>query len=135
MEKELNKIRKNSIIEISSWGGLSLTPGTSGTIITKDYYVYRYHQYHRVPTYLEDKIPLEYLSKPIKLNDKTINNINKFIEENILNKEFEEVFILDASFHLTIKHNNQTITINNYPNLNSKLNRIIERGINNEKEQ
>ena len=135
MEKELERIKKNAIIEITTWAGLSLTPGVDGTIITKDYNLYYYHNYHHIAPSLQDKIKPNYLSKPIKLNDKTINKINNFIEEKILNKTYEYQLIMDVSFHLTIKYNNKTINIENYPELNHELNKIIERGIKNEKEQ
>ena len=135
MEKELERIKKNAIIEITTWAGLSLTPGVDGTIITKDYNLYYYHNYHHIAPSLQDKIKPNYLSKPIKLNDTTINKINNFIEDKILNKTYEYQLIMDVSFHLTIKYNNKTINIENYPELNHELNKIIERGIKNEKEQ
>lgn len=135
MEKELERIKKNAIIEITTWAGLSLTPGVDGIIITKDYNLYYYHNYHHIAPSLQDKIKPNYLSKPIKLNDTTINKINNFIEEKILNKTYEYQLIMDVSFHLTIKYNNKTINIENYPELNHELNKIIERGIKNEKEQ
>ena len=131
MKKELELIRKESILEVSSWGGLSLTPGTTGFIITKDYQIYYYHMYHRVPLELQDKISLEYLSKPKQIDNKTITKLNNYIEE-LLNKEYEERLIMDATFHIYINYNNQKLTINNYPELNNKIRKIIERGINNE---
>lgn len=131
MKKELELIRKESIIEVCSWGGLSLTPGTTGFIIDKNYNLYYYHMYHRVPLELQDKISLEYLSKPKQIDNKTITKLNNYIEE-LLNKEYEERLIMDATFHIYINYNNQKLTINNYPELNNKIRKIIERGINNE---
>ena len=132
MQKELESIRKKSIIEVCSWGGLSLTPGSSGFIITKDYQIYYYHKYHHVPEYLKDEISLEYLSKPKQIDNKTITKLNNYIEE-LLNNTYEERLIMDATFHIYINYNKQKLTINNYPELNNKIRKIIERGIKNEK--
>ena len=113
------------LIEVSSWGGLSLTPGTSGLIVTQDKKVYYYHMYFCIPENLKDKISLEDISEGKELQGSTYKKLIKYIEEKIINVEYENKFIFDASFHIIVNYKNKKITVNNYPEINNEINRII----------
>ncbi len=128
MKNELEELRKNMLIEVSSWGGLSLTPGTSGLIVTQDKKVYYYHKYFRVPEKLKDKISLEDISEGKELQGSTYKKLINYIEEKIINVEYENKFIFDASFHIIVNYKNKKITVNNYPEINNEINRIIRGG-------
>ena len=128
MKNKLEELRKNMLIEVSSWGGLSLTPGTSGLIVTQDKKVYYYHMYFRVPEKLKDKISLEDISEGKELQGSTYKKLIKYIEEKIINVEYENKFIFDASFHIIVNYKNKKITVNNYPEINNEINRIIRGG-------
>ena len=128
MKNKLEELRKNMLIEVSSWGGLSLTPGTSGLIVTQDKKVYYYHMYFRIPENLKDKISLEDISEGKELQGSTYKKLIKYIEEKIINVEYENKFIFDASFHIIVNYKNKKITVNNYPEINNEINRIIRGG-------
>ena len=101
MKNKLEELRKNILIEVYSWAGLSPTPGRSGFIVTKDQNIYYYHEYQR---------------------------IIKFIEEKILNKSYEYIQIFDASFHIVGNYNNQYFNIINHTDLYEEINKIIRGG-------
>ena len=103
MKEKLELLRKNLLVELSSWAGLSPTPGTSGTIITTDHKIYYYHSYR----ILKDNTIDESLSEGILINDEDYQKIEKYIEDH-LNKDFEYIKIFDAGF--TIRTKNKVIT-------------------------
>ena len=84
--------------------------------------------YHHVPESLKEQISLEGLSEGKKLNKKIINNLNKYIKDNLLNKTYEDHFIFDASFHVIVDFEGKKVTINNYPEINSEINKLLRGG-------
>ena len=127
MKNKLEEIRKNSLIELDTWAGLSITPGLDTTIVTKDYKVYYYHNYHHVPSYLKDKLELESLSEGKELSKEIIKELNEYIEE-LFNKEYQTRLMKDATFKITINYDNKNLIVNNYPELNSSISKIIRGG-------
>ena len=128
MKNKLEELRKNILIEVYSWAGLSPTPGRSGFIVTKDQNIYYYHEYQRIAPFLEGKVTKEGISKGEKLSNKKYQSIIKFIEEKILNKSFEYIRIFDASFHIEGNYNNQNFNIINHTDLYEEINKIIRGG-------
>ena len=101
--EKLDKIRDNAIIEVSKWWGLR-TPGCSGTLITKNKEVYLYQYYHIIPKELEDK-NTNFILKNKELNINEYNKVIKFIENEIVNKEFHDETIFDAGYNVTVNYN------------------------------
>jgi hypothetical protein len=127
MQEKLEELRKNTFVELSSWGGLGPMPGNSGTIITNDNKIYYYHDYFRVPVDMEDRITKQEISEGKEVDQETINKLKEYIEKNLVGKEFPDQRIFDASFHVTINYNNQKIEIHNYTEIYSDLYKIIEK--------
>ncbi len=114
MEKSIDIIRKNAIIEISSWGGLGPTPGCSSTIITNNKKLYYYHEYYRNSQILIDNnIPLVSLSESISISDKDYAKVITFIEQEIVGRTFSSHNIFDASFIVRVTYKNKKYNIVN----------------------
>lgn len=128
MKEKLESLRKNILIELSSWAGLSLTPGVNSILITKDKKIYYYHQYHRIPISLEEKITKEGLTEGIKISDKKYQKLINIIKEKIINKNYEPNHIFDASFYIKGNYNNQNFNIINHPDLYNEIYKIIKGG-------
>lgn len=113
MQEKLKSIRENCILEISHWLGLR-NPGTSGTIITKDKKIYHYTIYYSEFQFLkENNIPKESISKGKTITEKDYSKIIKFIEENIIGKEFQNKNIYDAGWNVSGNYNNYSFNISN----------------------
>ncbi len=125
MEEKLEMLRSNSLIELKTWAGLSPTPGVSGVIVTNDKKIYYYHKYNYVSPSLKDMVEPEGLSEGITINNKRYKKLIKYIEENIIDKTFENRVILDATFHIYVNYDGKKIVINNYPEINSEISKII----------
>ena len=69
MQEKLEKLRQNKFLEISSWAGLSPTPGSQGIIITKDKKIYYYHKYYRISENFKDKVKPEDISGGIVIDE------------------------------------------------------------------
>lgn len=128
MKNKLEELRKNILIEVYSWAGLSPIPGREGYIITKDQKIYHYHEYQRIAPYFEGKVTNEGISDGEKLSNEKYQKIIKFIEEKILNKTFDYIQIFDASFHIEGKYNKQSFNIINHLDLYEEINKIIRGG-------
>ena len=90
MQEKLDKLKENSILGIEDKTNLSVSPGTSGTIITKDKKVYGYSLYSFMTPFMEkNNIPLENIYLIKELTSDEYDKILKFIQEEIINKEYE----------------------------------------------
>ena len=125
MQEKLESLRKNSLVELQTWAGLSPTPGVNGVIVTNDKKIYYYHRYNYIAPSLQHTVTPEGLSEGIELDDKKYNKLIKYIEKNIIGKSFKDQIIFDASWHVIINYDGKKITINNYPEINSEINKII----------
>ena len=125
MEEKLELLRKNSLLELQTWAGLSPTPGVSGVIVTNDKKIYYYHRYNYIAPSYQDMVTPEGLSEGVVLSDNNYNKLIKYIEKNIIGKSFKDQIIFDASWHVFINYYGKKIVINNYPEINSELNKII----------
>ena len=96
MKEKLDILRKDRFLELSSWGGLSDMPGTTGLIITNDKKIYHYQKYHHVPSYLKDKVKLEDISNGTPIGDEVYNKLSNYINKNIIGKNFDIIGIFDA---------------------------------------
>ena len=77
---------------------MSISPGKSGTIITKDKKVYGYSLYIFMTPFMEkNNVPLENIYLIKELTDDEYNKIQKFIEEEIVNKKYECKLQRDSS--------------------------------------
>ena len=90
MQELVDKLKENSILGVEVKANLSISPGTSGTIITKDKKVYGYSLYVFMTPFMEkNNIPLENIYLIKELTDDEYNKILKFIQEEIISKEYE----------------------------------------------
>ena len=90
MQEKLDKLKENSILGIEDKANLSVSPGTSGTIITKDKKVYGYSLYSFMTPFMEkNNIPLENIYLIKELTSDEYDKILKFVQEEIINKEYE----------------------------------------------
>lgn len=96
MEEMLKMLRKDRVLELSSWAGLSDMPGTSGLIITNNKMIYYYHRYHHVPTYLVGKVKLEDISSGKRISDDIYMKLYRYINRKIIGKKFKDLFIFDC---------------------------------------
>ena len=90
MQEKLESLRLDKFLEISSWAGLSPTPGSHGIIITKDKKLYYYHKYYRISEKLKDKVKPEDISGTLNNNSFNIHNhfnISNDLEKIIYSKE------------------------------------------------
>lgn len=125
MQEKLEKLRLDKILELSSWAGLSPMPGTTGIIITKDKTIYYYHKYHHVPDNLKDKISLEEISEGKIIDNDIYSKLVNYLEENVIGKEFENIFTRDAGVRISGNLNNNSFNINNHFDIYNDLKKII----------
>ena len=124
MQEKLKSLRLDKFLELSSWAGLSAMPGSQGIIITNDKKIYYYHKYHHVPENLKDKISLEGISEGKIIDNDIYSKLVNYLEENVIGKEFENIFTRDAGFRVSGTINNNSFNINNIDIYND-LKRII----------
>ena len=99
MQKKLDKLKENSILGVEDKANLSISPGISGTIITKDKKVYVYSLYYHMTPFMEkNNIPLEDITLIKKLTAKEYDKILKFIKEEIIKKEYVCKTLRDSSY-------------------------------------
>ena len=116
-EEQLENARKDRLIEISDWWGHKYH-GKGGYIVTNKKEVYEYREYfNQMPKDMVDRI---YISKVAKLSGKDINKITKFIEKEIVGKEFEFNMIFDAGFDVIVNYNNEEKVIKNNTDFDKK---------------
>ena len=90
MQELVDKLKENSILGIEVKANLSISPGKSGTIITKDKKVYGYSLYIFMTSFMKkNNIPLENIYLIKELTSEEYNKILKFIQEEIISKEYE----------------------------------------------
>ena len=90
MQELVDKLKENSILGVEVKANLSISPGKSGTIITKDKKVYGYSLYVFMTPFMEkNNIPLENIYLIKELTSDEYNKILKFIQEEIISKEYE----------------------------------------------
>lgn len=90
MQELVDKLKENSILGVEVKANLSISPGTIGTIITKDKKVYGYSLHNCMTLFMEkNNIPLENIYLIKELTSDEYNKILKFNEEEIINKEYE----------------------------------------------
>ena len=90
MQELVDKLKENSILGVEVKANLSVSPGISGTIITKDKKVYVYSLYYHMTPFIEkNNIPLENITLIKELTDDEYNKILKFIQEEIISKGYE----------------------------------------------
>ncbi len=121
MENKLNELRKEKFLELSSSSGLGPMPGITGLIITKNKTIYYYQKYFMIPDHLKDKVNLESISEGKSLSEDVYLKLVKYINENILNKSFEDKMIFDAGCNIS----GEEFNIKNYFNIYNDLKKII----------
>ena len=90
MQELVDKLKENSILGVEVKANLSISPGKSGTIITKDKKVYGYSLYIFMTPFMEkNNIPLENIYLIKELTSDEYDKIQKFIKEEIINKEYK----------------------------------------------
>ena len=98
MKEKVNKLKEKSILGLEVRANLSITPGISGTIITKDKKVYSYSLYSIMTPFMEkNNIPLENIYLIKELTSDEYSKILKFIEEEIIYKKYKCISQRDGS--------------------------------------
>ena len=104
--EELDELKKDAIIDVSSWGA----GGFCGTFITKKKELYTYEF---ISLNLTGKDEKNYILKNRDLNDDEYNKVTSFIENEILNKNFKNQMLFDTGFNVTINYKGVEKTIEN----------------------
>lgn len=117
--EKLDKIRNITIIEVNRWWG-GKNSGYSGTIITENKEIYSYQYYSIIPKELEGK-NVNFISKNKELNVEEYNKIKKFIENEIVDKEFYAEKIFDAGFDVIVNYKGTRKRIQNNKGVKDKL--------------
>ena len=126
MEKKLNQIRNDALIEIKSWNGFKI-PFNESIIITNNKEVFRYYKYKRESKFLtENNIKMEDLYLVKKLSDDNFKKITKYIEEKIIGKSFEFVLVRDHGSTINVNYLDSVISIKNNNEINSELRKLIK---------
>lgn len=87
MKEKVDKLKENSILGLEVMANLGVTPGISGTIITKDKKVYSYSLHSIMTSFMEkNNIPLENIYLIKELTSDEYNKILKYIEEIVYKK-------------------------------------------------
>ncbi len=102
-KEKLDKIRDIATIEVYSWWG-HRNPGIAGTIITKNKEMYSYHYCKDIPEGLKVE-DVHYILKNRELSSDEYNKVIKFIEDEIINKEFHDRMIRDVGYHVIVNYN------------------------------
>ena len=123
----INEIRENMMLEVSSWGGLSRTPGSNSTIITNDKKIYFYRKHFD----FETKENKEELTSGKEISDESFNLIKTYIEEHYINKTFEPVGIFDASFVIKGPGFSVVNQFDEYKKIKDLINEIIKEDLSN----
>lgn len=118
-KEHLGEIRKKAILECYNWWGLKY-PGFSGIILTEDNEMYSYSYYERIPEELKDK-NINYIVKNKELNTKDYKKVKKFIENEILTHQFDNVVMRDAGYDVILNYNGVKMTIANNKGLDNQL--------------
>lgn len=99
MNKDIEEIKGKAIIEVSESYGGDYNPYSSGIIVTNDKEIYKY----LMP--LDSKENVNFIKENRTLSDEEFNEVTKFIENEIINKKYEDEMIMDAGFNVTINYN------------------------------
>ena len=122
MQEKLDLLRKNIFIELASRSGLGPNRGKSGLIITEDRKLYYYNSYNSLPEELKDEIEKEYISDGEEIPEETYQKIQKYLNENIIGKNFEPMHMRDSSCTVRGKDFN----VSNYYDIYKELSDIIK---------
>lgn len=124
---EINKIKKDYLLEVKSYTTIGKLANNSGTIITTDKKVYNYSIFYNEKEINDENIN-SYIKEITTLNENEYNKLINFInEENILNKQFTEIEIEDSGFIISIKLNNQERVIKNCVSFDTKNPKIYDK--------
>ena len=152
MENKINELRNTAMLDINRWVGLSNKPGIYGTLVMSDGKVCNYENYHNFTIDAAEKMQkeLDGLSqeeraiKTRELFEKTKianieevcnlskNEVDKLIrylvdEEKVFETKYEENFILDVGYYITVNIEGKTITIKNNVSNNETEPKLYER--------
>lgn len=122
IKEQIEEKRKDSYLELSYWWGHRYA-GYAGIIITKNNEIYRYQEYSIIPKELENE-KVNFFMEDGSISNEVRNKLEKYIEENINNKQFPPLTILDAGWTVKIYLDNE-IVINNYKEIYDDLMAII----------
>ena len=133
MQELVDKLKENSILGVEVKANLSISPGKSGTIITKDKKVYGYSLYVFMTQFMEkNNIPLENIYLIKELTDEEYDKILKFTQEEIINKEYKSIPTRDGysvvfgKLKSRIFYYPNCYDINTNENLYDKTRKLIE---------
>ncbi len=107
--ERMEKILDKALLDVYCVWGNGAIPGCSGTIVTSDKKIYKYAGYnHRYAIFQKNDI-----IETKELNEQEYAQIVNFIENEILNKEYEDYMIYDVSFIVKVNYNGVTKKIEN----------------------
>ena len=135
MNGEVEKLKENALLHISTWWGLKY-PGYSGTIITTDKELYEYFFYNDlVPAEFKGQ-KVNYITKKKDLTDREFKKIKKFIEKEIISKDYPIGRMRDVAYDVEVNYNgiNKLVVNNkddeNHDGLYDKTEKLINKLIN-----
>ena len=121
MKEKIEKISNKRLIELRGWSGFGKSPNRRGLIVTKDKKLFDYY----IPLRnTNDNTFKEYLIEK-NLSDEQYFQIIKFIEGNIENKHYKNIFVRDAYSNILCNHK-KSISILNNLDLYMKTKNFIE---------
>ena len=121
MQELVEKLKENSILGVEVKANLSISPGKSGTIITKDKKVYGYSLYVFMTPFMEkNNIPLENIYLIKELTDEEYDKILKFTEEEIINKEYKCIPMRDSYSIVFGRSKSKIFSYSNCYDINTK---------------
>lgn len=94
--------------------------GFSGIIITEDNEIYSYNYYESIPKELNNK-DVNYIVKNKTLSKNECKKVTKFIENEILNYQFDNVIMRDVGYDVMINYNGVKMTIANNKGWDNQL--------------
>ncbi len=114
--------RRDAVIELSTWGGLGENARNSGIIVTNSKNIYTYECYYNL---MKSEVEEDGSFDIKDLGEDEFSRITKFIEDEIVNKEFENTAMLDSVFKITINYKGITKEIENNKEIYDKTKEVI----------
>ena len=113
MNEELEKLKENALLHVSSWWGLKY-PGYKGAIITADKELYVYLFYNKkVPEEFKGE-KVNYITKKRNLTDREFKKIKKFIDKEIMSKDYPIGKMRDIAYDVEVNYNGiNKLVVNN----------------------
>ena len=119
IKERIKELTKGEIISISNWWGLGSNPGYGGIIVKSNKEIYRYY------VLIRDS-QKSYIKKIKDLSDDEYKKITDFIENEIIDKDFEDNRMLDAGWTVEVNYGGISKKIKNNLEIYDRLKKLLE---------